>query len=155
MTLTRNKAIRFAEDELGVHTVFNESVALEEKLQKLIEERTNEEIIVRAREARIEGRMVEIREKVREDSDSSISATAYESKVKDACASDKALREFKEALGENKDHLIQLEGEIRGYELMHRSRIARMHELGGYLHYLAASRNASTAARTTVNDWPH
>lgn len=152
---TRNRAIRFAEDELGVHTVFRDSVELEEKLRNCIAERTEEEIIVRMREARIEGRIIEVREKVRADSDSSISATAYESKVKDACASDEQLREYKEALSENKDRLTMLEGEIRGYELMHRSRIARMNELGGYLSYLAASRNASTAARVSVNDWPH
>lgn len=154
MTTTRNRAVRYAEDSLGVNDVFSTTVEIESSLRKLLAERAGIEQAVNGIKAGIELRTSDLRADVRGDNPT-VSATAYESAVKDVLASDGKLRKWREELLSKTNRLLDLEAQIRVEELEHRSRVARLHELGGYFQYLASSKNAVTAARATVNDFPY
>lgn len=153
MTTTRIRSIRYAEDQLGVHDTYTSLVQIESNLRKTLAERAGLEQEINGIRAGIEIRTSDIRSDVLGEF-GTLSATAYESKVKDACSQDGKLRKLREDLLSATDRLADIEAEIRIEELEHRSRVARLHELGGYFEYLASSRNATTAARATVNDWP-
>lgn len=153
MTTTRNRTVRYAEDTLGVNDVFSTAVEIESNLRKTLADRAGLEQAINGIKAGIEIRTADIRSDVLGEY-GTLSATAYESKVKDVCGQDGKLRKMREDLLAKTNRLADLDAEIRIEELEHRSRVARLHELGGYFQYLASSKNAFTAARTSVNDFP-
>lgn len=152
---TRNRAIRYAEDELGVHTCFQKAVETEQALKSLLPKRAAAEGLIRHLDVELDGQRMRIREDLRNTADAEkLSATAFESKYKDIVGSDLTMHDLTTELGKAKDDLANLDVEIRSLDLEHRTAIARMNELGGYFAYLASARNANTAARTQSQDWP-
>jgi hypothetical protein len=153
----RNKAIAYAEDTLGVNTLQAEVLELENKLRSpsgLLRQAAIADSQVRLIEKSISERTIELRIESRGDNPE-MSATAFEAHLKVVIASDEKLLQLNDDLEMARQSAEMVAAEAREVELAHRSRVARMNMLGGYMQYLAAAKNAVTAARTGGQDWPY
>lgn len=153
----RNKAVAYAEDVLGVHEIYAEVLGLENQLRGekgLLREVADNEANIRSLEKSIADRTIELRIEKRGDNPE-MSATAFEAHLKVVVNSDPSIVHLTEQLERAKNVLDAVASEAREVELAHRSRVARLNMLGGYLQYLASAKNASTAARTAGQDWPY
>lgn len=152
---TRSKAIRYAEDDLGVHLIYTEAVNAEQEIREHVLQKADYEVAIRHHEQELDERIYELRQQLHEETgDKPLSATAFESTVKDMIGSDEKVKALKAKIIDEKDLLSYVEANLRDKELTHRSRVSRMTEIGGYLHYLAAAKNANTAARESASSFP-
>lgn len=154
----RNKSIAYAEDTLGVHEIYAEVIDLENKLRGesggLLRQVALAESQVRLIEKDITERTIELRIESRGDNPD-MSATAFEAHLKVVIASDEKLLKLNDDLEMAKQSADMIAAEAREVELAHRSRVARLNMLGGYLQYLAAAKASATAARTAAVEWPY
>lgn len=134
------KALRYAEVELGVHSVHGNALEARERLDTVLTElsaardkKREVEYILQDRELLLAG---EERSK-----HSDMSAAAMDKHMKVVLTNDDEVRQLRE------QH-IKIVGDIEGLEYDKtmaetdiKIAVARMHELGGYFEYLAAIKN--------------
>jgi len=151
-------ALDYAESQLGVHTVYEhtqmhlESFDMERsRLDNLRKLKTEKEADYAVAEYEF------ISEARANDPDSS--QTAFEKAVKRLVALNPRLRELRKALADLAYDIDMSETNVARFRMMTELGIARMNELGGYFHYLAAIKQAETASKPVVvpspdGDWP-
>lgn len=153
MSMRRSRAVIYAEDTLGINSVYEDCISLEEDLAPKHTRQAQLRASIREVTDRIEEREMELVEKVRADNPT-ISMAQLDRDLKLAMHNDEAYVQRKQQLREFKEELDEVENEIREIEIKLRTRTTRMQELGAYMAYLASVKNAVTAARG-VADWPY
>lgn len=140
------RAIKYAEDQLGVHAVYEQAQANRAVLDKLLAEldkaqddkrRLAEEIADREAELLIEER----------GKHSDMSAAAFDQHTKSAKRKDPELKKLREAFNGSLSEIQGLEYDVDMAKVEIRIACSRMEELGGYLNYLAAVK-AETTSKT-------
>lgn len=153
MSMRRSRAVIYAEDTLGINSIYDECIALEEDLAPFLERQAQLRSSIREVTDRIEEREMELVEKIRVD-DPDMSMAKLDRELKRTMFDDEKYVQRKQQLRELKEELDNAEVEIRTRELSLRTRVTRMQELGAYMVYLGSVKNAVTAARG-VADWPY
>lgn len=140
------KALKYAEDELGVHAVHEAALKSRQEL---------DECLTALSEARDEKRSIELQLQDAElevaaderGKHPEMSAAAMDKHLKVALSKDDRVRELRE------QH-TKLIGDVEGCEFDRsiievdiKIAVARLQELGGYLQYLAAIKQADTASK--------
>jgi hypothetical protein len=141
--------VKYAEETLAVHTVYGDAQAFTEALasqrKRAVELRAGR----RYHEDLLEDRSFELLEEVRA-SDPAASHAATERKHKELVHTDDKCRFERKMLAALAQELDECETEIAQARTGIDICTARMHELGGYLAYLAALKNAEEPKDT----WP-
>lgn len=146
-TSTRRPLSRvWAEDELGVNSLYSEVKDIEQELEPMLHARRHVEADIRYSREEMDTYESELilREK---NSNPDMSATAFERHIKLAIVADKNHSKMRNDLLDTQARLGKIEADIRMLELKLRGRTARLQELGGYLSYLAGVKNAAAVAR--------
>jgi hypothetical protein len=141
--------VAYAEDTLGVHEILEGVIAAREKLDKeILTTWANTRDAKRKAESDLEDREMELVISER-GKHPDISETAFRGHLKEVLFKDTEWRRIR-------DHIRGLADDIDGAEVDRKLTerdieigCARMIELGGYLNYLAAAKNASIANKTS------
>lgn len=91
---------------------------------------------------------------VKRGENSSMSQTAFDKFIKGEIHLDSNLRRMRAELADLNYQMDTIEAEIRRAQNLLDATTGRMHELGGYLHYLAALKNAESAPAGQGDNWP-
>jgi hypothetical protein len=142
------KALKYAEDTLGVHSVYEEATrvqaeltAINDELGRLIAEKRQLTGQATQREGDI---MVDERGKHPDHSQA-----AFDRHLKVTYHTDGELFDLRRRLLDNATRIDLLEFEGRSKESQLRLLVARLEQLGGYLHYLAAVKTEQQGIKTT------
>lgn len=141
----RSRAIQYAEDVLGVNSVYDTASALAYSLSLLLDDKADTSKSIRAARLDIELREQEISSRVQKDLDGT-SQAAIDREIKNRLFKDESWVDSRKEVVEHQDRLDDLETSIRGLELKLRVETARIWELGGYLEYLASGKNATAVS---------
>lgn len=148
MTAASRKAVRYAERELGVHLVHHEAHAarkcLEEDLADLNELRRHKRQLENELTDREMGVVEEQRTKHPD-----MSQAAMERRLKVLIWTDEQARKIRSDLEQVQYHIDLRESSIRLSEATIKIAASRLQELGGYLNYLAAIKQADEANQDT------
>lgn len=141
------KAIRYAEDNLNVHGVYDEAQAARGRLDDLMTE------IAGARDQRREAEEA-LRDREMElaadewANHPEFSATKMDGHLKTVRHNDGFHRAARDKVAKIVSDIEGLEYDIRLAEVDIRIAVARLHELGGYFEYLAAIKQAAKSNNT-------
>jgi len=145
-------ALKYAEETLGVHSVYGEAQAharnADERRRTLAEARRNK---VMLEEAYTDAELAFIADERAQNAD--MSQTAFEKHVKGRIHADPELRKLRGQLANHARNMDLIEADLRKAQNLLDVTTARLHELGGYLAYLAAIKHASSLA-PAVPVWP-
>lgn len=149
------KALDYAENELGVHQVFEDAQHLAANLDKLLGDLDKAHDTKRALQSAIEDRGYELLS-VERGKHHDMSATALDQHMKQVRYRDDAMKQYRSQLDAVTGEIQGLEYDAEMLRLQTKILTARMQELGGYLHYLAAVKEADTLSKatTTTEDKP-
>lgn len=137
----RSKAIRYAEDNLGIHVIYDEAKAARDRIATLGEELIVARDAKRFTEEAMKDREIDLAsEACGEHPD--FSATKMEGHLKGVRHADDSHRQFREGLSRSSRRIDELEHAIRLAEIDVKVTVARMGELGGYLTFLAVVKEA-------------
>jgi polyhydroxyalkanoate synthesis regulator phasin len=146
------RAIKYAEDNLGVHSVYERAQQLADEITvergKLVQARHQK---VNAEEAYTDAELAFIADMRADNPD--LSQTAFEKFVKGKIHQNPNLRKMRGELANIAHRMDELEVDIRHLQNKLDVATARMGELGGYLHYLAEVKAAETAT-VGQDNWP-
>lgn len=143
------KALDYAEQVLGVHSVFEEVQLNRTNLDGLLGDLDKAHDTKRALQAAIEDRTYELLSAER-GKHHDMSATALDQHMKVVRNRDEAMREYRSKLDAVTGEIQGLEYDAEMLRLQIKILVARMEELGGYLHYLAAIKQAETLTKATT-----
>lgn len=135
------KAIKYAEETLGVHHVYHQAMQckgdLEQCLDKLAEARSAK----RDLEFRLQDKemLLAVEERAKHPD---MAVTRMEAHLKEVKSNDDDVREYRELIMGQTSLIEALEHDKLLYENEIRISVARLTELGGYLNYLAAVRQS-------------
>lgn len=149
----RTKVQAYAEDKLGVLTTYQEAKEFEAELEVLYPERARLERDLSQAKYDLHVLETDIANKVQSTLPENTTATATERIIKNEIANDKRVRTFQLEIIRLSDNLTDKNSEIKILELKLRTASARMHEVAGYLGYMAAFKNAASVARQ-LSDTP-
>lgn len=142
-------ALKYAEETLGVHAVYGEAQAhirnADERRRALAEARRNK---VMAEEAYADAELAFVADERSQNAE--MSQTAFEKFIKGRIHADPNLRRLRGQLADHVRDMELLEADLRKAQNLIDVTTARLHELGGYLAYLAAIKQASLLPVT----WP-
>lgn len=148
-----NRALAYAENNLGVHSVYEEATEAHKKLDELLADLDKAQDQRRSLSAMIEDRGFELLG-IERGKHADMSATALDQHMKLVRNRDQPMKEYRA----RHDALV---GEIQGLEydadllkLRIKIAVARMEQLGGYLHYLGAVKEAETLTRQAKGTAP-
>lgn len=134
------KALAYAEEELGVHKIFQAAkealVALDDALTALDKAQDRRRLL----DEDYADREVELISEMR-GLHPNMSDTRFKSEFKNWERTDELLRALRVELNKVRSDIQGLEFEIEVIRARIRISCSRMEELGGYLHYLAAVKN--------------
>lgn len=140
-----NRALEYAEKDLGVHTSYEEAkllgekgVSLREDLKKAIKSRRAFDDLISDREMEL---LIEQRGK-----HSDLSQAAMDRRIKEVHYRDKVLKELRSSRGVVAQEATDLELDIEANERRLKVSVARLEELAGYFNFLAALKNAEVHA---------
>lgn len=140
-----SRAIRYAEEKLGVHEIYEHAKSQQEalvatvgKIASLRKDRRNTEDAIADREMEITAEVVA--------SLADASQAAKEREIKMSCAMDVDLKKARKQVITMTNSIEQEESIRSILESDIRITVARLSELGGYLNFLAAIRAQGTAA---------
>lgn len=136
------KALSYAEDTLGVHTVFEETVTEKEQLDKLLTDLATKRDSRRDIELKMTDREMEVTIEERSNHPD-MAVTRWDKHIKERFRDDDDLRALREQKFAVDSEIEGLEFDRQVTETTIKIGIARMTELGGYLNYLAAVKQAS------------
>jgi hypothetical protein len=139
-----NKALTYAEQVLGVHSVYESARKLQESYEATLLDLKNARAFKRALEEQISEREVDlmIEETTKHPS---MSATAMKDHMRKAIQKDSVLKDFRHQAMDLAGDIDTLEMTKSCIEQDTRIEIARLNELGGYLNYLMSIKNSATA----------
>lgn len=151
------KALRYAEDQLGVHAIYKSAQGARTKLDDLLTELSE----LRDKRRDIQSRLSDKEMEVSADEwgkHPDMSAARMEKHVKVAYSNDGEIRGYREELIKMSNDIEGLEFDKEILEKDIQIAVARMQELGGYLNYLAAikqseSAKTASAANDEGNPW--
>lgn len=142
------KALEYAEGTLKVHRVYHEALQKRNELDEILGELSE----LRDTKRDLDARLTDAEMEVAADEWSKhpdMSAARMEKHVKVAYSQNDDVRQLRE-------QLIKVTGDIEGREYDRavvevdiKIAVARLQELGGYLNYLAAIKQAETASKTS------
>lgn len=148
-----NRALAYAEDNLGVHRIWVEVGQLTVQLSDLYRTQAGLETETRSLDYQIEARRAELL--VREaDGNPEMNPTAFERHMKLVYGRDEELASIGRLRLDAMASRDAINAQIKGAEYNHRGHVGRMNELGGYFEYLAAAKSAATVAAQAVADYP-
>jgi hypothetical protein len=130
------KALKYAEDNLGVHTVFEETVEFVEGLDKLLGDLDKAQDLRRQLNEDYADREVELTHEMR-GAHTNMSDTRFKSEYKGWERTDAKLREIRTELHKVQSEIQGIEYDVEVVRARIKTGCARMEQLGGYLHYLA------------------
>lgn len=140
------RALKYAEEKLGVHAVFEETVGLVDELDKLFADLDKAQDRRRELDDAYSDREVELAGEMR-GVHPNMSDTRFKSEWKGWERADDKLRELRVELSKVRSEIQGLEYDADILKLRIKVGSSRMEELGGYFHYLAAVKNQ--AEKTT------
>lgn len=147
------RAIKYAEDTLGVHRVHEEAQAIAEELDaarlELAAARRNR---VNVEDAYTDEELVFVADMRADNPD--LSQTAFDKFIKGKIHQAPDLRKRRGQLADLRHAEELAEAEISRLRNRLEIATARMGELGGYLHYLAEVKAAETASTGLTMNWP-
>lgn len=129
-------AIKYAEETLGVHEVFTETVEAKTELDKILTELSDKRDALRDKEFLLSDKEMEIAADER-GRHADMSATAMEKHLKIAYSNDGEVRGFREEIARLRSDIEGLEFDRSVQEHTIKIGCARMTQLGGYFQYLA------------------
>lgn len=137
------KALQYAEQKLGVNTVHEEAVVAHQALDKLLTDLSEAKDQKREKEARLEDKMMEIvaDERSKHPEMSEAGMTRH---LKLAYSDDEEVRAYRDQIQSLTNSIEGIEYDKSFMETSIKIAVARMHELGGYLVYLASIKNSIT-----------
>lgn len=142
--------IEYAEQTLGVHSVFQEAHDLVSKIDEVRKAIAAGRKNKRIYEADLVDREFELLSAAKAG-DPSASQAAIERAVKSLVHTDRDARQIRQHQADLSASLDDLDAQLHTLERDLQVKVARMNELGGYFAYLAALKNAQTQGRT---EWP-
>lgn len=150
------KALRYAEETLGVHTVYEQALALAEEASSM------RQTIAGMRRMKADVETIYLDNEYDFISDlrganAGLSQTAFDKLAKQEVHRDPNLRAMRGDLAEHSHKIEKAEGDLA--TVRHRLDIAtaRLHELGGYFAYLASLKNAEHVGKHAApmdSVWP-
>lgn len=146
-----NRAITYAEDQLGVHRTWIDLQELNTQLNDLYQMRSNFEIETRRLDWQLDVRKNEILVSASEDS-KDMNVTAFERHVKLLTAKDEHLLSINQSRVDAMSRRDSVEATIRSAEQNHKAHIARLNELGGYFNYLGVAKAAQLQSAMAVQE---
>lgn len=151
MAIRKAPERRYVEDELGMHGLFAEATELAKNVEYNMTELAKSKQHVYAAEQDIEFREWDLRIELRQSQpDGQFKSLAAEDRaVAEAKMTDERYVQRVQLLGELREDVEKIEAGLRGFELVHRSVVARMNNLSSYLQFLSACKAARTAALDT------
>lgn len=138
--------VKYAEEDLGVHTTYQELLDLEVALRASHEKLRTYLTAKRALVTSVIDREMEVTSDERGRVD--ISQTAFDKHIKSVLNGEPALRALKEQLAVAERAIDETEHSIREIELQMKNRQARLRQLGGYLEYLATAKQAQSIEKS-------
>jgi len=153
MTTGGAKALRYAEDSLGVHKVYEEAQVAAARLAEA------REAVVKARheKQKAEGEYTDAEYEfvtAQRSQLGEMSQTAFDKAIKVAINKEPGLRAMRGDLAQRSTNLEFLEASVSRLRVDVEIATSRMNQLGGYLAYLAAVKTAETAAKYQLPTWP-
>jgi DNA-binding transcriptional ArsR family regulator len=147
------RALQYAEQTLGVHTVHKEAGEWAERLDKARARLMDLRGQQRDEEANYTDLELNTIAEARAQL-SDMSQAAFDRHIKIALNNDETLREERAKLAARARQIDSAEYEVSVARTRVEILLARMHELGGYFGYLAAIKNAETAEKYRAQEWP-
>ena len=145
------KALKYAEEELGVHAIFKETVDLVEELEGLRLKLDKAQAERRGIEASMRWREVELIQAKR-SAHPSMSDTRFKSEFRIWETEDPDLAGFRLQLEDIRFDCDSLESQVEVVRAKIKAGSARMVELGGYLNYLAAVKTQAEHSKKTTGE---
>jgi hypothetical protein len=141
--MTVRKALKYAEEELGIHKIYQETVELQAFINDQYRTRSGFEAESRKLATELERRkMAIITDRLQMLPEESIAA--HERGVKVAVGNDEEYQRLVDRSNEVMAHRDGIAAAISSYELNHRGHVARMKLLGGFLEFCAAVKQDET-----------
>lgn len=142
------KALQYAEQTLGVHSVHDELVSHLETLDGLYNDLDKAQDRRRSLVELVADAEADLLSEER-GKHPDMSATGMDQHLKAAKRKNPVLRKLRDQLNEVQSEIQGLEYDVDLTKAHVRVKSARMEELGGYLNYLAAVKQAETIAKQT------
>lgn len=135
--MTVKQALRYAEEELGVHSIYNETLELHRHLEALYQTRAGLETESRKLVTELERRKMEIvTNRLASFGDESIAA--HERGVRIDLSQDKVYQELVDRSNEIMSHRDAVAATISGAENNLKAHLGRMKILGGFMEFCAS-----------------
>jgi hypothetical protein len=147
------KALDYAEGTLGVHSVFEETVTEKDKLDKLLTDLSEARDRRRDIELKVSDREMEVTSEER-SKHPDMPVTRWDKHIKESFRDDDELRALREQRFNVDSEIEGLDFDRQIAETTIKIGIARMTELGGYLNYLAAVKQASQPVKPDQTERP-
>lgn len=149
--------VKYAETTLGVHTEYE---ALESLIAQLHDVRKmHVQLVGTVRSLRLTQDEVEqdVSRKLR-NTEEFPSQAAFDRKLKEVLADDESYADLKRDIVGRQNDAESIEAEVRTLEIQVKAKTARIGEVGDYLRWLAACKDAQTEAKRQEKDpskaWP-
>ncbi len=133
--MTVKAALRYAEEELGVHRIYNETMELHAHLEGLYQTRAGLETESRNLGTQMERRKLEI---IAECAQIEESMAAHERRVKLTVGQDEAYQKLVDRSNEVMAHRDAVAATISGAENNIKAHLGRMKVLGGFLEFCSS-----------------
>lgn len=147
------KALRYAEDTLGVHTTHAAAIESRDKLDSLHNDLLQCKNKRRFLESYLQDREMELLEEQR-GANPDMSQAAFERHMKVVLSNDGDVRETRDELATLAGEIDDLQYKIEIIHLDIKIAVARLQELGGYFEFLAVIKQANNANKSTENKGP-
>lgn len=135
--MARSKSLVYAEDELGVHKIWNDTCSLAAQISDLYALRASLDSRIRSINTMIERRKGDLLVK-EASANPKMSAAAMERHMRLVYAQDEELHSLVNEYNDVSAHRDVVDAQIKSAETNHKGHIARLNELGGYFEYLAS-----------------
>lgn len=140
------KALRYAEENLGVHSVYEGAIEARDRLDGILTDLAG----LRDKKRDLEYRLQDLELEVASDErgkHADMSQAAMDKHLKVVLHNNTDVRELREQLSKTVSDIEGLEFDRSIAETDIKIAVSRLHELGGYLEYLAAIKNQAGNAR--------
>lgn len=154
----RGNPVAYAENELGVHSVYADLQQQTAYLEEVRRQHTDLVIQKRNREIALEDREGELADELRL-SNVECSEAAFQRLLKDTLRHDEKYRQLRSEHHELSIAATQVEAELESGKAKQRMLTARVGQIGDLLRFYAAGKDAVTVAKMLTHDaaqsWPY
>lgn len=138
--------IKYAEQELGVHEVYDRAQAAQQRFAKFIVTLNETNNAIRHIHEMMDDREQEVVAEQRA-ANPDMSTTAFKEHMKEVVQQDETMRDFRKDLMEKQNSRDTAETSVEAAKYAMRVEAARLNELGGLLNFYAATKYATTQKR--------